>query len=591
MHLFHTTLFSALLTLLVPIMLRTTQCLTAVKLAFMISLAPLTIFVNSGMQTTTISLVWVSAEFNTPIGLLIDYYTVIFIPVALFITWAILEFTTWYMATDPHQNKFTLYLLLFLLAMLLLISANNMLQLFIGWEGVGIMSFLLIGWWHARVYATTSALQAVIYNRLGDIGLILALAWFATHLNTWDIQQLLPYNIQTAPLIGLILAAMAKSAQFGLHPWLPAAMEGPTPVSALLHSSTMVVAGIFLLIRLHPMLLTNPFAPPTCLCLGATTMTFAALCALTQNDIKKIIAFSTSSQLGLMMFTLGLNQPNLAFLHIITHAFFKAMLFLCAGSIIHALQDEQDIRKMGSMQKPMPITTTALTIGNLALMGTPFLAGFYTKDLILETMNMSNLNAWALTTALVATALTAAYTLRLTYYVQLSTPRHHPTSQPTEDSPHQTRPLLRLSMGSVMTGLLITHSLLPQTPPPMTMPTTLKLSALLATLIGLTAALDLARHTTTLISPQPASIYTMTTQLGFFNTLVHRTSPNSSLQFAQTTALHLNDLLWYETMIPKNTQTMSTLMTNKLTNLQTGMIKTYLSTFIVLTALCLTTLL
>nr|ASW34691.1 NADH dehydrogenase subunit 5 [Quedenfeldtia moerens] len=585
--LFHASLLLTLLILTHPIMMtmHTPQhpkyITKTVKLACMTSMAPTMIFFNYGLQSTTTTITWLPTHFNITISLLLDTYSVIFLPTALFITWAILEFTNWYMNADPHLSKFTKYLLMFLLAMMTMTTANNMLQLFIGWEGVGIMSFLLIGWWYSRTNATTSALQAIIYNRIGDIGLIMSMAWLATHLSTWEMQHMFAHHIPTLPILGLILAATGKSAQFGLHPWLPAAMEGPTPVSALLHSSTMVVAGVFLLIRLHPLMQLNQTALTTCLCLGATTTTFAALCALTQNDIKKIIAFSTSSQLGLMMLTIGLNQPTLAFLHIITHAFFKAMLFLCAGSIIHNLSDEQDLRKMGGTQKTLPITTSCMTIGSLALAGTPFLAGFFTKDTIIETLNMSYLNAWALTTTLTATGLTAAYSLRLTIYTQTGTPRHM-SLLPKETDPNQIQPLLRLAIGTIVAGLLITSTLPQITPQPMTMPPTTKLAAIMVSILTLLYTLDLSHQSTKLHNPTQTKTYTTLSQLGFFNVLSHRMLPQKNLTTGQHTALQLNDLLWYEHLGPKTTTITHIKLINKLSKMHTGLVKTHLSALITL---------
>nr|QZK25958.1 NADH dehydrogenase subunit 5 [Dendrohyrax dorsalis] len=591
MNLFSTSTLLTLLILTIPVMTSITHTYktnqypnyvkTATMYSFMISTIPALTFIMSNQETIVSNWHWMTMHtINLTLNFKLDYFSLIFIPIALFVTWSIMEFSLWYMHSDPNLNKFFKYLLMFLITMMILVTANNLFQLFIGWEGVGIMSFMLISWWYGRTDANTAAMQAILYNRIGDIGFILSMAWFLLHLNSWELQQIFMINPkETLPMLGLLLAATGKSAQFGLHPWLPSAMEGPTPVSALLHSSTMVVAGVFLLIRFYPLLETNKLVQTLTLCMGAMTTLFTAICALTQNDIKKIVAFSTSSQLGLMTVTIGINQPYLAFLHICTHAFFKAMLFMCSGSIIHSLNNEQDIRKMGGLYKTMPFTTTSLIIGSLALTGMPFLTGFYSKDLIIESINTSHVNAWALLITLVATSMTAMYSTRIIFFALMGQPRYPPLVSINENNIPLTNSIKRLMAGSIVSGYLLSISLSPMSTTQMTMPPYLKLTALIITLTGFTLAMELNNITYHLKLYPPKYSYKFSTMLGYFPMIIHRLPPYLGLNASLTAASNAMDLIWLEKLLPKGLASLQKTASITTSN-QKGLIKLYFLTFL-----------
>nr|YP_009113999.1 NADH dehydrogenase subunit 5 [Protobothrops maolanensis]AGS43683.1 NADH dehydrogenase subunit 5 [Protobothrops maolanensis] len=545
-------------------------------LTFMISMVPLNSLMNNNCELTmTLPPLITTPTENINITITLDTLSLIFIPMALFITWSITEFSIWYMASDPNITKFIKYLITFLITMMIIITANNMYQLFIGWEGVGIMSFLLIGWWGTRSNANTAALQAIIYNRIGDIGLILTTAWLIT-FSSMNMQELLiQYKVTNLiPTVGLMAAAMGKSAQFSLHPWLPAAMEGPTPVSALLHSSTMVVAGVFLLIRLHPILNNSHTMKTACLILGATTTMFAAAAAISQHDIKKIIALSTTSQLGLMMTMLGLNQSTLAFLHMTVHSFFKALLFLCSGSFIHSLNNEQDLRMMGNLLKTAPMTSSFTMIASLSLMGMPFLSGFYSKDTIIETMTNSYVNLWALTITLIATILSASYSMQIILLILTGPSRIN--INPHKETKNTISPLMRLTLASTLIGSVTKLSTL-QTPPMTTMPKTVKLMALTMTMLGIALSKDFLQTTLPRPPQKSSTINTFFNQLAFFN-IPHRAMTMGMLKSSQQISTELMDLWALENWGPKGLSKTFIQLT-LLSTQQKNMIKNYMTTF------------
>lgn len=555
------------------------QAQKTVKTAFIISLFPLYAFLNDDNANASATTTWFDLgtsglSFTTQF----DLYTLLFLPVAFLVTWSILEFSTWYMQSDPDIDKFFKYLLVFLLAIIILVCSGNLCIFFVGWEGVGIISFLLIGWYHARANAATAALQAVLYNRAGDIGFLIVFCWLLSNTQSLG----LPYVLSISPhfliLLGFITAAASKSAQFGFHPWLASAIEGPTPVSALLHSSTMVVAGIFLLIRIHPLLSQNSIALTTCLCLGAISTFYAATYALAQSDIKKIIAYSTSSQLGLMIVAIGLNLPYLAFFHICTHAFFKAMLFLCSGLIIHSLNDEQDIRNMGGLQRALPMTTTCLSIGSFALIGTPFLAGFYSKDAIIEAASTSHVNFAALLLTLVATAFTAVYSIRLIYFASMMEPRVSPVLACDENDDRVLNPLTRLALGSILAGILIFKTTLPSFPHVHTIPMYIKLTALIVTILAFTIAYELTKTFWISIPEQNTS---KEYDPSFFNHLFHRTITVITLNSAGQVVAHVLESIMHKKLGPSYTEHIQSTPIKVVQIAQTARIKLYLSAFFI----------
>ena len=329
-----------------------------------------------------------------------DSLTVIMLVVVLTISTVVHIYSISYMSHDPHINRFMSYLSLFTFFMIILVTANNYIQMFVGWEGVGLCSYLLINFWYTRIQANKAAIKAMLVNRVGDINIIFAIVTIFFVFKSVDYSTVfaLAYNFVNStinifnyniPVLNLIcififIGAVGKSAQVGLHVWLPDAMEGPTPVSALIHAATMVTAGIFVICRSSFIFEYAPIALTIVTIIGAITTFYAASIGLVQNDLKKVIAYSTCSQLGYMIFACGISSYNISIYHLANHAFFKALLFLSAGSVIHAMNDEQDMRKMGGLLKILPFTYAMFLIGSFALLGFPFLSGYYSKDLILE---------------------------------------------------------------------------------------------------------------------------------------------------------------------------------------------------------------
>ncbi|NIL93564.1 MAG: NADH-quinone oxidoreductase subunit L [Woeseiaceae bacterium] len=414
----------------------------AVGLSFALSMIVLKAFVIDGMQAENISVyTWaVTDGLRMEVGFLVDRLTALMMAVVTFVSFMVHIYTIGYMHDDPGYQRFFSYISLFTFSMLMLVMSNNFLQLFFGWEAVGLVSYLLIGFWYKRESAIFANLKAFIVNRVGDFGFILGIAavvMFAGSLDYAEVfsksneiaaQEIVilgdtPWNAMTVVCILLFIGAMGKSAQAPLHVWLPDSMEGPTPISALIHAATMVTAGIFMVARMSPLFELSETALAVVLIIGAITAFFMGLLGIVQNDIKRVVAYSTLSQLGYMTVALGASAYSAAIFHLMTHAFFKALLFLAAGSVIIAMHHEQDIRKMGGVRKYMPITYWTALIGSLALIGFPGSAGFFSKDLLIEAIHESHWEGqgavyWiAYLSVLLGVFVTALYSFRMFFLV------------------------------------------------------------------------------------------------------------------------------------------------------------------------------
>ena len=427
-----------------------------------------------GGQVAKVSLLpwFISGEFDVDWAVRVDTLTSVMLVVVTGVSSLVHIYSVGYMHHDPHRSRFFSYLSLFTFAMLMLVTADNFMQLFFGWEGVGLASYLLIGFWYQKPSANAAAIKAFVVNRVGDfgfaLGIMLVFATFGT-VSFDDVFAAAPSKVgQTFLFLGhqvdilttmtllLFMGAMGKSAQFLLHTWLPDAMEGPTPVSALIHAATMVTAGVFLVCRCSPLFELAPFTLQVVTVIGAVTALFAATVGVVQNDIKRVIAYSTCSQLGYMFFAAGVSAYGAAMFHLFTHAFFKALLFLGAGSVIHAVSDEQDMRKMGGLSTQIPITYILMLVGTVALTGVPLTSGYFSKDAIIEHAYLAGTDVghFAYIMGVVAAFLTSFYSWRLIFMTFHGKPRasEHVMGHVHESPGVMLFPLFILAIGALVAG-------------------------------------------------------------------------------------------------------------------------------------------
>ena len=411
---------------------------------------------------------WVDAEaLNVSWGFNFDSLTVSMLIPVLIVSSLVHVYSIGYMSHDPHNQRFFSYLSLFTFMMIILVTANNFLLMFVGWEGVGICSYLLVSFWFTRIAANQSSMSAFITNRVGDCFLTIgmfAILWSFGNIDYYTVFSLSPYfneNVVTIIGICLLIGAMAKSSQVGLHVWLPMAMEGPTPVSALIHAATMVTAGVYLLMRTSPLIEYSSTVLILCLWIGAITTVFSSLIGLFQQDIKKVIAYSTMSQLGMMVIAVGLSSYNIALFHLVNHAFYKGLLFLGAGAVIHAVADNQDFRKYGGLISYLPLTYSVMLIASLSLVAFPFMTGFYSKDFIIESAfgkyYISSIAVYYIAT--IGAMFTTLYSVKVLYLTFLSNPNGPIVNYKQAHAAHEgniymSLPLIILAVFSIFFGYI-----------------------------------------------------------------------------------------------------------------------------------------
>nr|QXM16968.1 NADH dehydrogenase subunit 5 [Neoneuromus orientalis] len=471
-------------------------CLISFYFLMSCSLMLFMMFLNFIMNDLVIFIEWELLSLNScsiVMTLLFDWMSLLFMSFVLFISSLVIFYSMGYMHGDYNMNRFIILVLMFVLSMMLLIISPNLISILLGWDGLGLVSYCLVIYYQNEKSYNAGMITA-LSNRIGDVALLMAIAWML-NFGSWNYifyLEAMKNCFEMKLICGMvILAAITKSAQIPFSSWLPAAMAAPTPVSALVHSSTLVTAGIYLLIRFN-ILMEGQFFALILLLIGCLTMFMAGVGANFEFDLKKIIALSTLSQLGLMMSILSMGLPILAFFHLLTHALFKALLFMCAGAVIHNVGNNQDIRFMGGIVNQLPLTLSCMNIANLALCGTPFLAGFYSKDLILEMVSLSYLNIFIYFLYFVSTGLTVCYSFRLIYYSMTGTFNFKSLNSINDEEWSMLKGMLGLLFFAIMGGSMLSWLIFPS-PSLIVLPLIMKLMTLLVSLIGMWIGYELSK--------------------------------------------------------------------------------------------------